>query len=265
MSEICSFKKVRINGFGYGYNLNAGSMKTNQETLKGSWLLLLAFFLPLMLHGQSVPADTSYLADVKDEMRKIWPESRTINLVFHGHSVPAGYWTNHEVHTLESYSHLVLKELKAKYPYAVINVIVTAIGGENSVKGETRMDKVLAHQPDVLFIDYALNDRSAGLPKAKAAWEKMIAAARERNIKVILLTASPDQRVDILQKGNDLQVHSEQIRQMAISNEVGLVDSFSLFQDIARREGSIISYMSHVNHPNKRGHDVIASEIMKWF
>ena len=116
IDEICSFKNVRINGFGYCYNLNACSMKTNQETLKGSWLLLLAFFLPLMLHGQAVPADTSYLADVKDEMRKIWPESRTINLVFHGHSVPAGYWTNHEVHTLESYPHLVLKKLKEKFP-----------------------------------------------------------------------------------------------------------------------------------------------------
>lgn len=240
-------------------------MKTNQGTLKSSWLLLLAFLLPPTLHGQSIPADTSYLANVTNEMRKVWPGSRTINLVFHGHSVPAGYWTNHEVHTLESYPNLVLRKLKEKYPYAVINVIVTAIGGENSIKGETRMDRVLAHEPDVLFIDYALNDRSAGLAKAKSAWEKMIGAARAKNIKVILLTASPDQRVDILEEGNDLQVHSGQIRRMAISNEIGLVDSFSLFRQIAELEGGIVNYMSHVNHPNAAGHDVIATEIMKWF
>lgn len=240
-------------------------MKINQGTLKGIWLLSLAILLPPMLHGQPAPADTSYLTDVKNEMRKVWPESRTINLVFHGHSVPAGYWTNHEVHTLESYPYLVLRKLKTKYPYAVINVITTAIGGENSIEGEARMESVLAHQPDVLFIDYALNDRYAGLENAKNAWKKMIDAAKERNVKVILLTASPDQRVDILEEGNELQLHSQQIRQMAISNEIGLVDSFTLFRQIAESEGSISKYMSHVNHPNSEGHDVIASAIMKWF
>ena len=73
------------------------------------------------------------------------------------------------------------------------------------------LSSINVHQPDVLFIDYALNDRSAGIAKAKDAWEKMIRAAREKNIKVILLTSSPDQRVDILAEGNDLEVHSEQI------------------------------------------------------
>ena len=233
--------------------------------MKAGWLLFLAFLIPSVLHAQSVEVDTSYLANVKNEMRKVWPKSRTINLVFHGHSVPAGYWTNHEVHTLESYPNLLLQKLKAKYPYAVINVIVTAIGGENSIKGETRMEKVLAHEPDVLFIDYALNDRSVGLTKAKDAWEKMIRAAREKNIKVILLTSSPDQRVDILKEGNDLEAHSEQIRGMALSNGVALVDSFSLFRQIAEREGGIVKYMSHVNHPNAEGHEVIADAIMKWF
>ena len=127
------------------------------------------------------------------------------------------------------------------------------------------LSSINVHQPDVLFIDYALNDRSAGLAKAKDAWEKMIRAAREKNIKVILLTSSPDQRVDILKEGNDLEVHSEQMRRMALANEVGLVDFFSLFREIAQREGPIIKYMSHVNHPNAEGHEVIANAIMKWF
>ncbi|HEY9488372.1 MAG TPA: SGNH/GDSL hydrolase family protein [Chryseosolibacter sp.] len=198
-------------------------------------------------------------------MRKVWPEGRTINLVFHGHSVPAGYWTNHEVHTLDSYPNLLLKKLKAKYPYAVINIIVTAIGGENSVKGQIRMDKVLGHQPDVLFIDYALNDRSLGIEKSKVAWEQMIKEAKARDCKVILLTPSPDQRVNILKKGNALEIHSEQIRKMATTHAIGLTDTYLLFQEIAAEDGNISHLMSHVNHPNKQGHDIIADAIMKWF
>lgn len=228
-------------------------------------LLLLVVLLPTWTYCQALPADSSYLSGVKTEMRKLWPESRTINLVFHGHSVPAGYWTNHEVHTLESYPNLVLKKLKAKYPYAVINIIVTAVGGENSIKGQTRMEDVFAHKPDVLFIDYALNDRFAGVAKAREAWERMISAAKAKGIKVILLTPSPDQRVDILEPGNALQLHSDKIHALAITHSVGLVDSFSLFQDVAKKEGSVSGYMSHVNHPNEKGHTVIAEAIMKWF
>lgn len=58
---------------------------------------------------------------------------------------------------------------------------------------------------------------------------------------------------------------SEKIGGMRISNEIGLVDSFSLFWQMAEHERSIVSYISHVNHPNAAGHDVLATDLMKWF
>lgn len=46
------------------------------------------------------------------------------------------------------------------------------------LSGQKRFESdVLCHKPDILFIDYALNDRGLGLEAAKAAWEKMIAEA----------------------------------------------------------------------------------------
>ncbi|HCC70574.1 MAG TPA: lipase, partial [Bacteroidales bacterium] len=111
-----------------------------------------------------------YLNNIKDEMDKKWPENRTINLVFHGHSVPAGYYETPIVNTLESYPFLVLKKLKNIYPNAVINVITTAIGGENSVQGAKRFtEEVLTHNPDLIFIDYALNDIFIGMDKSYTA------------------------------------------------------------------------------------------------
>ncbi|MGM9510353.1 SGNH/GDSL hydrolase family protein [Larkinella sp. GY13] len=207
----------------------------------------------------------TYLADLQKELVIEWPKNRTINLVFHGHSVPAGYWHNHEVHTLESYPNLVLAKLKERYPYAVINVIVTAIGGENSLKGQERFERdVLVHKPDILFIDYALNDRGAGLEKAKEAWEKMIQSALSKNIKIILLTPSPDQRVDILAAGNPLEQHTNQIIKLAETHHIGLVDSYAQFKKVAAK-GDLVKYMSHVNHPNLEGHQLIVNELVKWF
>ncbi len=125
--------------------------------------------------AESIADPSSYLKDIKSELKKEWPGNRTINLVFHGHSVPAGYFKTPLVNTFDSYPFLLLKELKELYPYAVINVICTAIGGENSSEGVKRFESdVLVHKPDVLFIDYALNDRGIGLEKSKDAWEEMI-------------------------------------------------------------------------------------------
>ncbi|RRA97621.1 SGNH/GDSL hydrolase family protein [Larkinella rosea] len=228
--------------------------------------LFFALFLGLTFKIRAQIADSeTYLSDLKKELVIEWPKNRTINLVFHGHSVPAGYWENHEVHTLESYPNLVLAKLKEKYPYAVINVIVTAIGGENSLSGQKRFEQeVLVHKPDVLFIDYALNDRGAGLEKAKEAWEKMIQSALSKNIKIILLTPSPDQRVDIKTAGNDLELHTNQIIKLAETHHIGLVDSYAQFKKIAIR-GDLVKYMASVNHPNLAGHQLIANELVKWF
>ena len=101
--------------------------------------------------------------------------------------------------------------------------------------------------------------------KSRDAWEKMIQEATKQHVKIILLTPSPDQRVDIVASGNDLEQHARQIRKLAEKYHIGLADPFMLFQKIIKDGGKIADYMSSVNHPNKKGHEIIADEIMKWF
>jgi len=210
------------------------------------------------------PSD--YLSDLKTELQKEWPKNRTVNIVFHGHSVPAGYFKTPQVNTMGAYPNLFLKKLKEIYPYAVVNVIVTAIGGENSVKGAERFERdVLIHKPDVILIDYALNDRGVGLEKAYLAWNNMIKLAKAKNIKVILLTSSPDQNVNLADSTNILKKHTNQVRKIAKENQVGLVDSYKAFEFLYSDKEQLAKYMSQVNHPNELGHELIANEIIKWF
>ena len=226
-------------------------------------LLLLFAFISFNSPNKN---NSDYLNDVKTELQKTWPKNRTINLVFHGHSVPAGFFKTPVVNTLEAYPFLVLKELKTLYPYAVINVINTAIGGENSVSGEKRFEsEVLTHRPDVLFIDYALNDRSIGLAKASEAWSIMIEKALEKKIKVILLTPSPDQKVQLSDANSELEKHRLQIIALSQKYGVGLVDSYEKFKQKAIAGEPVSDYMSQVNHPNEKGHALIANEIMEYF
>lgn len=235
-----------------------------------SYFIAFLFFLSACFvqqaDAQQLADPDTYLSGLKAELVKKWPENRTINLVFHGHSVPTGYAATPNVNTLDAYPHAVLARLKQLYPFAVINVITTSIGGENSEQGQKRMkNEVLVHRPDVLFIDYALNDRGIGLERSKVAMEKMIKAALGKHLKVILLTPSPDISTNILKEDNPLQQHTEQLISLAKKYRIGLSDSFGQFKKLAANGQDLKDYMAQSNHPNKKGHQVIAEELFKYF
>lgn len=226
---------------------------------------MMVLLLTIGCSAQSKTDTSYYLDSIKTELEKKWPENKIIHLVFHGHSVPSGYFKTPKVHTLSAYPHLVLKTVKETYPTAVVNNIVTAIGGEQSEQGAARFkDEVLIHNPDILFIDYALNDRSIGLERAKTAWETMILEALGRKIKVILLTPTPDLVEDILSDTAPLEQHSQQIRKLAATYELGLVDSYAIFKEIAKTE-LLEPFMAQSNHINEKGHQLVAEAILVYF
>ncbi|WP_081816988.1 SGNH/GDSL hydrolase family protein [Polaribacter sp. Hel_I_88] len=207
----------------------------------------------------------TYLDSIKVKLNKKWPNNSFVNLVFHGHSVPTGYTTRGVVDRLQAYPFRTLKKVNDYYPYSVVNTITTSIGGEQSEQGAKRFkEEVLSYKPDVLFIDYALNDRGIGLERAKIAWEQMIVEALQYGTKVILLTPTPDLREDTASKETKLAKHSAQIRVLAEKYNVGLVDSYALFGELAKKQ-PLVGYMSQNNHINQKGHQFVADAIFKYF
>ena len=196
------------------------------------------------------------------EFTKPWPKNRTINLVFHGHSVPTGYQKTPEVRTFESYPQLVLKKLKERYPLAVINVILTCIGGEDSTRGAARFEKdVLCHQPDVIFIDYALNDRRKPADQVEAAWLSMIGMAQKRNIPVVLITPTGDSAAKLTDPQDPLCQRADLIRRLAKENHLVLADVFAAWQAEVAKGTPQTDLLSQPNHPNLRG-NTLAAEII---
>lgn len=240
----------------------------NRMTMRNVFALFL-FSSFLAFAAPSAKAQTAsaenYLDSLRVELNNRWPHNRTLNFVYHGHSVPSGYFATPRVRTLDAYPFRVLEIVKEHYPYAVVNCIVTGIGGENSEQGEKRFDReVLVHRPDVLFIDYALNDRAIGLERAGRAWRKMIERALRRKIPVVLCTPTPDLMSDLLDERTPLALHARQIRALAEEYRVGLADNYAAFCALAREGRDIRRMMAQSNHPNEYGHAVAAAEIARW-
>jgi lysophospholipase L1-like esterase len=207
--------------------------------------------------------EADYLAELKEQLVLVWPKNKTINVVFHGHSVPSGYFKSPVVNTLGAYPHLFLKFLKENYISAVINCITTSIGGEQSEQGAKRFkDDVLCVKPDLLFIDYALNDRSIGLERSEMAWRSMIKEALEANVKIVLLTPTPDLKEDILDENAPLGGHVEIIKKLGNEYQIPVVDVYSQFKALKKSGTDISTYMSQGNHPNELGHQVVLNAIV---
>jgi len=208
----------------------------------------------------------TYLAPVVSGLEQSWPTNHTVNLVCHGHSVPAGYARTPEVRAVDAYPQLLQRGLNQRFPHAVLNVIVTAIGGENAEQGALRFDRdVLSLRPEVVLIDYALNDRGLGLARAETAWRAMIESGLKQDRKIILLTPTADLSAKLDDPHDSLNQHAELVRRLAAEYHVGLVDSLAAFQNYLHQGGKLSALMAQVNHPNRQGHQLVAAELLKWF
>jgi lysophospholipase L1-like esterase len=117
----------------------------------------------------------------------------------------------------------------------------------------------------VVTIDYALNDRPLGLARPEKAWREMIEMALAHHVKVILLTPTPDLKARLDDPNDPLNEQAEQVRRLAREYHVGLVDSLASFKEVARSGGNLRDYMAQGNHPNRKGHEMVAEELLKWF
>lgn len=217
-----------------------------------------------IIGSSSIEKEGDYLAEFKQQLELKWPNNKTRNVVFHGHSVPSGYFKTPVVNTLAAYPHLFLKFLKENYPTAVINSITTAIGGEQSEQGAKRFKTdVLSLKPDLIFIDYALNDRGIGLERAEASWRSMIERALSAKVKVVLLTPTPDLKEDILDEKAKLAGYVKMIIKLGKEYQIPVVDVYSQFKALKSSGVDLSTHMSQGNHPNELGHQVVLSEIVK--
>ena len=225
-------------------------------------LLLLVAACTAILHAQEPRIPASLVA----ELDKTWPDNRSIHFVFHGHSVPSGYHRTPEVKPFDSYPLMATEKIQKAHPHAVVNAIVTAIGGEDSVKGAARFEKdVLTLRPDIVFIDYALNDRRLPVAEVEKAWRSMARAAKAKGVPVVFLTPTGADDVRIDAADEPLEIRAAIIRKVAAEEGVPVADVWTAWK--AELKGGVKqdSLLSQGNHPNRKGHEIAAKVIAGLF
>lgn len=210
-----------------------------------------------------------YLKQDVQLLQKIWPDNKSYTIACHGHSIVCGYMAENITKPFDAYPHLMHGRLSERFPHSVINVIVTAIGGENSVGGAARFQEdVLCHRPSLVTIDYGRNDMFLTEEQMREAWTSMIVTAKKAGVKVILVTPGADSGVlyyrEEDRKLSDARM-AEIIRELAEQYEVGLADAHEAFECKFRQGHHRSDYAASLNHINRKGHELITDQLMEWF
>lgn len=168
-----------------------------------------------------------------------------------------------------------------------IHVINSGVGGShtgrqsdhNLFKIKHALDRfdtdVLAYKPDLVIIGFGTNDAHIdskvrggksriSLDKYKDNLEYMIKRLLEQNSGIILITPNILGTKFGNYQNNRLIQYVKVVRHLARKYKLGLVDNYKLFVKFQRRSGeSYDSLMLDGMHPNDRGHELIAGELVK--
>ena len=184
-----------------------------------------------------------------------------VTIVAFGDSITAGYCVRRG---FPSFWKAMLAE---KYPDARVEMINSGTSGDTSMDGLARLDwAVLAYEPDLITINFGINDCALGLDLEEFEMNFVEMARRIRagpNSEVLLLSSQP---LETPPYDRLVQDYYQAIERLAKQMDVGFVDVHGAWMQRVRQGtplGSLI--LTGLDHPNEAGYWIIAEELMRLF
>lgn len=155
------------------------------------------------------------------------------------------------------WAYLSYQWLCEKYPNAKINFVNAGLSGTPSILGNVRLERdVLAHKPDICFVEFAVNDGTE--TKYKNAYESLVRTllAQDNNMAVVLLFT-------VIKSGHTCQPHMSQIGNNYKLPMISEPDSLGV--EFAEGRMTWEDYSDDESHPNKRGHEIVRDFVAHYY
>lgn len=190
-----------------------------------------------------------------------------LSVVFFGGSLTWGAQASDP--QLTSYRALISQKLEEAYPKAHFRFWDAAIGGTGSQLGAFRLDRdVLARKPDLVFLDFSVNDGSANGPDPDrlASYESIVRRLVEAGIPVVqvILAVKADVLPDPRTRPLDVK-HKE----IAAAYHLPIADAVTLMRERvasgAATPNELWSVPPDATHPGDRGYALYAEAVWSAF
>lgn len=218
------------------------------------WEPLRKAFLPLLL---AAAASLAAQAQVPSKVGERLTRGESLTIVTYGTSLTAGgEWVRQLAQIME-----------ARFP-GQVTIVNTAKGGMTSKWGVAHLDeRVLAHKPDVVFLEFAVNDAverfHLSAPKARQNLVTMIDRIRRANPKAEIILQTTNPVIDRPQGHDghrpDLEAMFAAVREVAKEKKTVLIDHEAGWKrELAKGEDHYRELVPDGLHPNERGDSVVA-------
>lgn len=223
--------------------------------------------MPIELLSMSKDVGAQLLESNKQALEKTirkLSSGQPVKITFCGDSVACGCFASK---TERSFPYVFLDKLKKRYPRSQIGFANVCIGGANSSKVFPKVEaEALPQHPDLLIIEF-VNDLSLPIEEARKNYSKLFADAKAGGAEVIVcLPHLPSPNFygvkswrEIASKG-----YYSLLRELASRNHVAVADVAWRWEN-SLREGMnpLLLLADRANHPNDRGHEIYAEELMR--
>jgi lysophospholipase L1-like esterase len=191
---------------------------------------------------------------------------------------------------LKVYPDLFRKELPERG--MSVRVVNAGVGGNHTEHARARVEKdVLSHNPDIVVIQFGINDAAVDVWKDPPATEPrvplakfglnlrhLIKVATEGGAKVVLMTPNPLRWTPKMRElygrppympneadgfNTKLAEYAESVRQIAKSEGLPLIDVYRSFEKFGMSDGQRVDdLLLDGIHPNERGHRLVADQLI---
>lgn len=197
--------------------------------------------------------DETRMANVLDRASK----GEEITVAYIGGSITEGYHDNLTLAVDEKWAKMTNNWLSEQYPDATFNYVNAGLSGTPSILGNIRLERdVLASDPDIVFVEFAVNDGDA--TNYHNAYESMVRTllTQDKDIAVVLLFT-------IVENGHTCQQYMTKIGENYDLPMISLPNS--LWVEIQEGRMTWDDYSGDQSHPHVEGSKYIRDYIIYYF
>lgn len=200
----------------------------------------------------------------------------SINIVVFGDSVSHGCFASGEPIDYDAvYHELLRRKILAVRNYVPVNVINSAIGGDNAYEALDRLEsQVTVHKPDLVIVAFGLNDVNSPKERYVFALDKIFRECTACGAEVIYLTpnmlntyVAEDTAVGIrdyaaktARMQNDGTMDALIAAGIEKARELGVTvcDCYGIWREMSKTRDTTMLLDNRINHPSRKMHELFA-------
>ncbi|MBQ7821573.1 MAG: Ig-like domain-containing protein [Clostridia bacterium] len=190
---------------------------------------------------------------------------KELNVVYLGGSVTVGAGASNA--NLTSWRALTGKWLQDFFPDAKVSLYNSAIGGSGSMHGAFRTDvDVLAHDPDLVFVEFAVNDNYSSHytdGTVQLYYESILRQIREKSPNTEIIAVYTADQTHL----NNTSMHEVAVLQDEVAAHYGVssIDvGLALCNHIVATDAEWSDYIADFVHPKDAGYAIYANAIEQY-